>query len=619
MSLLVSATAGCQTLDDGFVDLGPAVRRNALYNHLVGRDASGAECYYQLYRGDPWFLLAINPQTGESQEFLSGRKGNPYGFCWASNDKLYVASGGGGTGDLFVFDPRLSTLKFLGNPAEGEAAVWWLTEAADGNIYGGTYGNSRLVRIDPRTDEISDLGSMSQTQKYVRTLAAAGRYVYANSGPSRAEVWAYHIDTGGKTQILPEEIASRMTWGTARTRADGNVYLTVEKEAYRVDGVALTPVPPEELPPVKLGHNQFAPTNQQYTLADGTRLFVDHFCGPDRRFFRQRPGAEVESVAVTYTGTPIDLWALETAPDGRIFGTTRSPITLFEVDPQTGSTQLLGDPIGANGQVYGWTWLQGKLHMAAYGGSRVTVWDPARPWAFGAEPESNPRYLGSCGIGRPASLIAAPDGRHLLAGGVPGYGSVGGVLTVIDPQEPAFEILEGLLDTQSIASMASIPGTDLVCIGTTWRGGSASETTETPARLLLWNFRTRQIEYEAPVATGEAAIVQMLMHNGRIYCTTGDEGRLLVFDPQSRQVIHEAPLGYGKGTLFGLRYRPADGMLYAISGETLVRIDPDTFAIESLATLPGLSVGLAISEDAAFVGRGDRLFRLALPPAISER
>ncbi len=603
---------------DLFTDLGTPVRRNALYNHALGKDAEGNERYYQAYRGDPWFLLSLDPYTGEADEYIAeGYVGNPWGILWASNDKLYITTGGSREiDDIFVFDPETSTLSYLGRPTETEQVVWTLCEAEDGKLYGGTYPSAKLVSVDLQTHKLTDLGRMSPDQMYIRFLDTKGEWVYCNAGPSRAAVWAYNIYTGEKRQILPDRFREGPGSGGAQKRADGEMYISIDggKEIFRVvNGTELEPV--DTMPPPRPENLQGNPTKARLTLQDGTSILVDNQTGPEKRYFLQRPDQEIVTISFEYAGTVGSiLWSLQEGPDGLVYGTTSSPITLFSVEPATDEVEVLGDPIGVAGQVYGWVWHEDKLYMAAYGNSRLTVWDPRKPWNFGFEEDSNPRYLGCCHIGRPASLIVAPDGKHLLAGGVPGYGSTGGVLTVIEPDEPNVEAIPGLFGEQSIASMVAIPDTDLVCIGTTYHGGTASEAQVSDPRLLLWDFNTRDIVFETVPVAGEASLVQMVLLGDKIYGTTaGDEGYLFAFDIESRQVVHTAPLGYGAGSLFGLRYREADGMLYAISGDSIVRIDPESYTTERLGTYPGMGFGMGLAGDYIYLCAGPNLIKFSIP------
>jgi streptogramin lyase len=595
-----------------FTNLGTAVSRNSIYNHALGYDADGNPLYFQAYKGEPWILLVIDPLTGETVQHTSEHGGNPYGIQFASNGKLYISTGGSGQDRVYCYDPAVGELEYLGRPTETEDVVWTLAEGDDGTIWGGTYPNSKLISIDPATNEMRDWGRISPTQPYVRFLDAKGPYVYCNCGPSRPEVWAFDTRTGEKTEILPDRLRQYLRYGYVQKRADGEMYIEAGGEKLRLNGLEFEPV--DELPPAVPANHQGKPDRQILVMRDGTVITANHQTGQDRRYFIQPPGEERRAVSFEYEGTKTALWALEAAPDGLIYGTTRSPITLFSIDPATDEVTVLGDPIGSNGQVYGWVWHEGKLYMAAYSGGTLTVWDPAKPWQFGGAPESNPRYLGTLDIGRPAALIVAPDGRHLLSGGVPTYGDFGGVITVIEPETQAIEVIPELFGTQSIASMLSVPDSDLVCIGTTWRGGSASEAPKTDPRIMLWDFTTRETTYETVPVPGEDGIVQMVMVDDLVYATTNGTGHLVVFDPHEQRVVHTAELGSGPGCLFGLRHNPADGMLYAISGDSIVRIDPASYEIELLGTYPGLDWGLGTAGDSIYMYAGSDLIKFSIPP-----
>jgi hypothetical protein len=612
MGVAVSACAQEALNQHLFADLGVPVQRNALYNHVLGTDGEGRERYYQAYKGEPWFLLSIDPLTGEAEQYTTEMTGNPYGICWASNRQLYVSTGGSGVGEIYRFDPASKQLTLVARTPEPEAVVWQLCEAEDGKLYGGTYPNARLLRLDLRTQELTDLGRIDPEQKYIRTLDTAGEYVYCNTGPSHAGVWAYHIPTGAREQILPERLRTQLSWGTAQKRADGKVYITAGDETFRVDGTGLAPA--EELPPARLMNYQGSPTKMALTMRDGTVITVDSQSGVEQRYYIQQPAQERQTVKLSYEGTSTRLWALQEGPDGMVYGTTRGPITLFRVEPQTDEVTILGDPVHVNGQVYGMVWHRGRLCMAAYGKSRVVVWDPEQPWNWGVDPESNPRLIGSCHIGRPAALVVAPDGRHLLAGGVPGYGRTGGVLTIIEPDEAQIETIPDLFGTQSVASMVTLPEHSLVCIGTTYRGGSASEAPRTAPRLLLWDFDTREIVFETVPVPGEDAIVQMVRIGDRVFGTTEGDGHLFVFDLARRTLAHSAPLGYGPGCLFGLRYRAADGMLYAVCGDSIVRIDPSDYSIERLGSHPDLAYGMGMAGEHIYLCAGTHLLRFTIPP-----
>jgi hypothetical protein len=359
-------------------------------------------------------------------------------------------------------------------------------------------------------------------------------------------------------------------------------------------------------------NEQGYPTKIELTGGDGARFTVDDLTGPERRYFLTPRGGERRAIPFTYTGTGTDVWAVEDAPDGTVYGTTRSPITLFAVDPRNDRARVLGDPSGRRGQVYGWQWVERRLYMATYGDSRLTVWQADEPWRSVVGEPANPRYLGDHRIGRPAVVCLTPDARHLLIAGAPDYGVTGGLLTLFDLRAETFETLTGVVGRQSIAAAVPVSGQDLVCLGTTWRGGSASVADASDPRLVLYDVTRRRIEFETVAVPGEAGVVQLITYGGLIYATTESTGHLVVFDPRRREILHRGPLGFGPGKLYGLRASAARDSIYALSGTSVVRIDPRSFAITRLAQHPGITAGLAIAPDALYVCAGTRLLKLPL-------
>ena len=67
-----------------------------------------------------------------------------------------------------------------------------------------------------------------------------------------------------------------------------------------------------------------------------------------------------------------------------------------------------------------------RFYAASYTEGVLLEWDPAKEWVGTDKnkPESNPRYLQQTyahpGVGRPYTILAHPDGRHVIYGGTPG-------------------------------------------------------------------------------------------------------------------------------------------------------------------------------------------------------
>jgi len=599
MLIMVPALAWGRRPPEGITgdweDLGVQVNRSRIFSRAVGRDITGAEVYYLGMNG---FALALDPLTGEP----AGPVGQfNFGDAWIwhicahSNGRAYATAGLHG---VFEFDVATGEQRCIGPPPEGETVIWELYEASDGNIYGGTYPSAKLTRVNLDTDEIEDLGRMDPEQKYVRTIAVEGDYVYCGCGVTRPAVWAYHIPTGEKTQILPDEAREGPGWGRAMTLIDGHVYLWGNGGGgWRVSGLELERV--EEIP-----HWPYQ------ELEDGTRLYAWSGAGPNREYIVAPPGREQYTVAFEYETPGTALWDVFSGPDGRVYGNTHTPITLFAYDPETDETEVLGDPVGHAGQVYASTWIDGKLHMAAYSDCTYTVWDPAREWDFGLEPENNPRRLGTTSrdLQRAGDLILAPDGQHTIVAGLPGYGRMGGAVVIVDPAAQQFEVFDDVVAPQSPWSLCTTPDDDVIAIGTTLYSGTGTDYEVTPGRLVLWNWRTHEVVRELTLWEDEHQIDSLLRLGDELWIMGAPNGKIAIYDFAQGEIVYDQDHDYGAGH-FTLG---PDGMIYSAMGGWVVRIDPATREHELLATMPGLGRQTAVVGGYLYGINGMKLMRLKI-------
>jgi len=154
---------------DHWDNLGVPVRRSHIYSQTVGHDTAGREVLYFGFSDSKVFVLALDPRTGRGKQLnLLGRGGQVWGLCAHSRGKAYASIG---SGEIFVLDVAADHVGLLGRAPKGEDVVWELYEAADGNLYGGTYPHAKLARVNAQTGAIEDLGRMDPEQMYVRTIA----------------------------------------------------------------------------------------------------------------------------------------------------------------------------------------------------------------------------------------------------------------------------------------------------------------------------------------------------------------------------------------------------------------------------------------------------------------
>ena len=120
--------------------------------------------------------------------------------------------------DYFLFD--LKENRFLDRTPLAEAkdgmAIYTLTGAADGNIYGSTYINQHIFRCDARSGKLTDLGKVVRIGGQVDSIHAGrdgkvylGSYVLATlSIYDPAKPWNPGRDLPGN----PRELGSRGAW-----------------------------------------------------------------------------------------------------------------------------------------------------------------------------------------------------------------------------------------------------------------------------------------------------------------------------------------------------------------------------------------------------------------------
>jgi streptogramin lyase len=580
-------------------DLGIPVRRCGLYSQTLAHNAAGEEVLCLGFKDTQAFILLLDPLTGQGRQVtFAGVSAQVWSMCAHSNGKLYATLG---SGHIFEVDVTTGQYRDLARPPAGEAVVWELYEGPDGKLYGGTYPTAKLARIDPQTGQVEDLGRMDPAEMYVRTIAIKGDYVYCGCGPKKPSVWAYHIPTGQKTQILPEEARGGPGWGRpSKTHAGVIQMYGAGEKRYQVDGLTVTETEGKIRPALP-------------RLADGRYVVTEDRSGPDRVYFLISDQGERTEVKFDYAGAGTTLFAVFGGPDGRIYGTTRTPITLFALDPASGKTVEYGDPVGHGGQVYSWLWRQGKLHMTAYSRCTYSVWDPARPWQFGAEPDSNPRVLGrmSRHVQRAGGMLELPDGR-VLVGGLPSYGYIGGGLVLVKPEEPNFELIEKPVGEQSPFALILSEEPHTVILGTDMMGGSGTQTAvqETPARVVWYDYQARKITHEVVPWPDEAGLTSLLAVGDTLYLSGRTTGRLGALNLRTRKLTHSLETGVAAG---GRLAAGPDGKVYWTAKGYLLRLDPASGQCATVASHPDLGEFITFAGGVLYGFADTHLLRLKIP------
>jgi streptogramin lyase len=158
-------------------DLGVAIKAVVFGNSQgrLARSPKGREGMFYLpyYSTTGAALVGFEPDSGERVEVPLGSHGG-YGTAVGADGAVYV--GGVGPGDLYRFDPATGQVQNLGGSQFGSQYIWACAASPDGRkIYGACYPTAGVVEYDLATKQLRDLGRMSDTEQYARSVCVDSR------------------------------------------------------------------------------------------------------------------------------------------------------------------------------------------------------------------------------------------------------------------------------------------------------------------------------------------------------------------------------------------------------------------------------------------------------------
>jgi hypothetical protein len=191
-------------------------------------------------------------------------------------------------------------------------------------------------------------------------------------------------------------------------------------------------------------------------------------------------------------------------------------------------------------------------------------------------------------ICRPRTILAHPDGRHVLMAGFAGYGLCGGGIGIYDTQTESGSLLtaeKDLLDGHSCITLKALPSGDLVG-GTSVNAPGGGHPTATEAELFLLDWKTRDIVFHTvPVKDVREIISIEVAPDGKVFGLAQDS-TLFVFDLASRTVVHTQSLKeYGGVPRHAFQWGP-DGRLFAILRSGILEIDRASYTCTLLGNPP---------------------------------
>ncbi|MFA7006496.1 MAG: hypothetical protein WC429_20810, partial [Verrucomicrobiia bacterium] len=571
LGLLWFATLPSPAADTSFTfeDLGEPVRVRELTMQLVTREPEGGFMAWSTYgASDKRALVGVRLDNGElTWVDLTRFGGTHIQVIQADDGNLYVYCGS--PGHFLKYDVAKRELTDLGVPAK--PASYWLGNAVgpDGKFYVGAYPQACLVRCDPSTGKVENLGRLPDDPKQFYLLYPAvstDNVIYCPVGLHHRELWAVDAATGTKKQILPPALTKAQGAPRVWLAADGRVYGESGSAKFRCH-------------PDRIEINETKPPAPRKPLVAGDKI-VGSINAAGKLALTDVKTRKITLLQTRYEGAPRSIFSVSCERDGKIYGGTFSPAITFCYDTRSGKLTDLGRLSTAPIQVYDTLNHPSGLFLSSYMLASVDFFDPARPIK---KPDNPRRIVTVTGQERPAQLTCGPDGM-IYTGTFPSKGRLGGALVRVNPNDFSSKVWVNVITNQSIFSLAAVPELGGLFCSSSIRGGSSAIPTEKEAFVFLWDCQRETVVFRAqPVAgtTHYGAVVRA--RNGLLYGIAGT--KYYAFDPAQRKTVFTGALPVKSLRFHELSDEPAGprGLIYGVGDDAVFAIDPTDHSAKIVA------------------------------------
>lgn len=628
-------------------NLGDPIQQFLVLDTVLGTDASGQPMLYgSTYNSNPngvWFF-AVSPADGRVVEklFMPGAWGG-YHDAVAADGKVYLATlTQDGTPTLWMYDPQTDKVGIVARIPKirtGYEFAFGVTTSPWGEVYIGVAPTGEVYQYDPGSGNLTKLNVSGVAADPKALAALPGKRLLIGSG-APAKLTVYDVQKGTSTQVLPAAYQGySFAYNVAVTQNDVFVEMVTPQPnrilRFRANDMSFVGETPTDQGVnwntgivssgngIYIAGTQYDPATKTYgatnyyeqRLPQGattgasppspTPLVQGDWVGKDAwpvnidgqqwiasigatgLFGRWNPTTgQLVLQQLDLPGSPTDITALATGPNGDIYGGTYETNSLFSYDPASGETHNFGVVArGETGEILSLTSAAGRIFMGSYINAILTAYDPSQPWNPGSSSGSNPIDLGAAGVPggvtqyRPWDTTVGDDGNVYFVSGA-AYGQLGGALTRITPstlQKTAWEKLApSPYQDQNLFAIA--PGKGELYLGTTDHGDSATATGD--AHLLVWNEASQTVTSSVVPVPGATWIVGLVTaSNGMVYGST-ETGAWFEYNPVTRSVTNLGAFPYGPA--LGMINGP-DGKIYGHTSDAIFSVDPATNSVVKIA------------------------------------
>ena len=526
---------------------------------------------------------------------------------------------------------------------------------ADGRIYIMPYGNGRAYRFDVETKEFAALEtSLPKTEYSWGAFGASNRCIYFGTYPN-AYLGEYDLQTGicnlwkqaapgcKYTHSFSEDDRGRIRF---RGMGPGDIGMLFDPQTRELRAAQpVLPVSSVSLPAAPAGDEHFAhqvevggrrfalgfPSSRLWEVGaagelllrgdaqrpaepwflesiDGCAVGISHFGA----LFRYRPEADTfESGQMPNCAAGGNsIMFIEAINSRQVVGANYSQQNLFTIDPESGEirqssgmvARVTGEPMCAVGHA-------GKAYLGIYVQSLISIYDPARPFAYGA----NPRELSELGKAykqtRPRAAVT--DGQRVYISSDSGYNYLGGALAVIDPDTEEIDVYHHLIPDQNLPTLAYDPRNRLLWGGTD-RWGQMRSHPPTQDSALIYAFDPTIWAVVATLELWPGADTTNFLGvsaAGVVIAQQGDE--IALIDGATRQVLYQGklPIGMPRKVVQG-----SDGNYYCLADGTFYRWDIPANSLTPVASAPGCLFLTEPSPATWLLADQRSIYRLQLGP-----
>ncbi len=174
------------------------------------------------------------------------------------------------------------------------------------------------------------------------------------------------------------------------------------------------------------------------------------------------------------------------------------------------------------------------------------------------------------------------------------------------------ESYRNLIPNQSISALAYDEQAGLIFGGADIAGGGGTKPSEKEAVFFVWDPQAKKLVQSVPLE-GDTNVAAMTVAAGKVFCVTRPSNTLRVWDIAEQALVGQYPITHG-GIVEICMGLHTDGMIYALTRNAVIRIDPGTCEIVKLADYePGVRCGWVMNEDGITFASGVHLVRWEWP------